>query len=104
MRILLVEDDKSLATLVRDRFTLAVSLRLLESQRPRPNETHVAPEDVPELRKLVHGCPPQDAAHTGDTRIVLPSLDRPELRVCVGNHRAELPASEAPSAVTHPIL
>src|SRR5690606_27078524 len=48
-----------------DRFDLA------RPQRARANEAHVADEDVPELRQLVHRGRAHEPAHPGDARVVL---------------------------------
>src|SRR5690606_39174431 len=63
---------------------------LAGSQGPGAHETHVAHEDAPELRQLVHRGGPQPPAHPRDTRIVVGGLQRPDPGFGILNHRAEL--------------
>ena len=48
----------------------AVALDELELLGPRPDEAHVAPEQVPDLRQLVQAEPPEDPPHPGDARVL----------------------------------
>src|SRR5207302_11415818 len=43
-----------------------VLLDMVTERRARPDQAHVAPHDVPELRELVEREPPQHAAGAGD--------------------------------------
>ena len=73
---------------------------LVEHQRPRPDEAHLAPHDVPQLRQLIQRAAPQQPPDPRHTRI-LSDLEQPLLRLVaipqrvlqrirVRDHRAEL--------------
>src|SRR3712207_1647163 len=48
-----------------------VLLDLPVDVRPRPDERHLALEDVDELRELVERVPAEEAAHGGDARVLV---------------------------------
>src|SRR5687768_74527 len=48
---------------------LVVLLDLVAQRRPRPDDAHVAAQDVPELRQLVDRRPPQDPPDAGDAAV-----------------------------------
>src|SRR5437588_5019781 len=68
-------------------------------ERPRPDEAHVPPKDIPELRQLIQRCLSQEPAGAGDPRI-LGDLEQPDglilprerllMRVGPIDHRPEL--------------
>ena len=92
-------------------------LVLVEDQRSRPDQAHLAPEDVDQLGQLVQGPASQEATEACDARVVL-DLEHARalfsvpvqmsqgpfslLRVLV--HRPELEDVEAASAGAHPLL
>ena len=92
-------------------------LVLLEDQRPRADERHLAPDDVDQLRELVDPRAPEEAAETRYTRVVR-DLEHPRVVVAVhvemgdlrlpllrvDHHRAELVDAERPVAGAHPYL
>src|SRR5512136_2252252 len=73
-----------------------VLLDLIREGRPRPDETHVAPEDVHELRKLVEPEVAQDASHARDPFVAHGDRDPETLRDRIDDHRAEFPHAEPP--------
>jgi hypothetical protein len=81
-------------------------LQLVHEDRPlgpRPDEAHVAPEDVPELRQLVDARLAHERAVSRHARVVLhgPHGAIP-LRILV--HRAELDHLELPPALAYALL
>src|SRR5437870_3475034 len=90
---------------------------LLEDQRPRAHERHLAAKDVEELRQLVERVAPQEAAKGGDPRVV-DDLEHPrvvlEVDVAVAeavlqllrvtSHRPELDDPEWLLLTAHPQL
>ena len=73
-------------------------------KRARPDKAHVAAEDVPELRQLVHrrrAHEPPDARHA---RIVFSGLNRARARFGIDDHRAELQRVEAAAALADALL
>ena len=54
----------------RDDRAVSSRLLFLRHQGPRPHETHLSSEDVPELRQFIHRCRSQDPAHRRHPRII----------------------------------
>ena len=79
-------------------------LDLSRPQGPRADEAHVAHEDVPELRQLVHGRRPHQTADACDAGIVLSGLNGPDLCLGIRNHRAELERVERAPPLTSTLL
>jgi hypothetical protein len=46
---------------------LVVERKVLNQQRPRPDQRHVAPHDIPEFRQLVETGGPKESAQTAET-------------------------------------
>src|SRR4029078_4489220 len=73
-----------------DELAVAAHLDLTRTQRSRADEAHVAGEDVPQLRQLVHRGGAHQAADAGHARIVFARLNRTGQRLGVWHHRSEL--------------
>ena len=69
--------------------SVAPDLDFARPQRPRAHKTHIAGQNIPELRQLVHRGRAQQLPHTRDAAVVLGSLHGPSRRFCVGNHGPE---------------
>src|SRR5215207_2424668 len=69
---------------------IRVLLDLVAQGWARPDQAHVAADDVPELRQLVEREPPQDASGPRDARIALVHGPPGSLLLGAGHHRAEL--------------
>jgi len=69
--------------------------------RPGPHETHVATENVPELRKFIHGRRTEDPAHAGNSRVTLCGWENAPFRVRVRDHGAELNALKFLAVLSH---
>ena len=72
--------------------------------RPGPNKTHVAPEDIPELRKLIHGRSPQQSSDPSDAGVAHSCRNRSPFPVRVRDHGTELQSYEFPPSSAHPAL
>src|ERR1700726_1413965 len=86
--------------------------------RPRPDQAHLALDDVPELRKLIQTHFPQNSSHPGNSRIVLqflifsPFLEHSGILKNGGllqlfrilDHLSELPNPERPAVTTQSAL
>src|SRR5215831_2462200 len=81
--------------------------RLVQRQRSRADEAHLALDHVEQLRQLVHAVAPDETAEPGSTGIVTDLENRAvhlvemqqlaSSRLGVGNHRAELVHLEGPT-------
>src|SRR5918911_493140 len=69
---------------------LRVALDLIGERGPRPDEAHLAPDDVPELRHLVDREPAQEAADRRDTGVAVVDLQPGSLALGADDHRAQL--------------
>ena len=69
----------------------------------RPDERHLAPDDVDELWELIELGRAQDGADPGHTRIPT-AAHRRSHPVRSGDHGAELEDAEGTSVLTHPLL
>ena len=83
---------------------VAARLDLARAQRPRPDKTHVADEDAPQLWQLVHRRGAHQSPDPGDARVVLAGLQRSDPGLGVRDHRAELVGVEDASALAHALL
>ena len=63
------------------------ALHLLDRQRPRSDQAHLAAEDVPQLRELVEAVPPEEFPERGDARVVGDLEHGPPHLVAVGEAR-----------------
>ena len=79
-------------------------LDLAGPQRAGPDEAHVAAQDVPQLRQLVHRGGAHEAADARDARIALDRLDRPDAGFRVRPHRSELERHERRAAEPDALL
>ena len=82
-------------------------LEQLDELRPfgaRPDDGHVAAENVQQLRKLVQVRPPQQPADTRRARVAGTGPDRTAAALRVGAHRPELVDREQPPALADPGL
>jgi hypothetical protein len=70
----------------------------LRPLRPWPDETHVASNHVPKLRKLIEAVTPQEQSGPGAPRIVWNGPDRSEVFFSIDRHGAELENREAAAA------
>ena len=89
-----------------------VQARLIHHDGPRPDQGHLAPQHVQQLRQLVDAGTPQQAAQTRHAHIVAKLSRRAPFRVDqagqpslrIGRHGAELQTREKPSAAPDPLL
>ena len=89
-------------------------LVVAKRQRPRPDEAHLAPQRVDELRQLVDREPPQNSPDPRHPRVVadleqrarrlVRVLERALLRRCARDHRAELQHPELALADADPAV
>src|SRR5207302_9596168 len=80
---------------------------LLHEDRPRgtrPDQAHLALEDVTELGQLVQAEPWQEGADACPAGIASGRPDRAALRLGVAAHGPELDHPEALAAAPHPLL
>jgi len=83
---------------------LRIVVKVIGSKRTRTNDTHVALQDVEQLRQLVEFCLAQETAHGQHPSVVLGS-DRSRADIgAVLKHRSELQQTEPAPPVTHPLL
>ena len=77
---------------------------LVGERRPRPDQAHLAPHDVPELRQLVQGNTPQHRADPRDPWIA--TVDRPARALPLGadDHRPQLHELELAPVLPDPLL
>ncbi len=78
--------------------------RELGTLRPRPHKTHITPQDVPELRKLVEATTAQVVTDAGASRVARHRPDRPEVALCLFAHRSEFENGKPPPVQTHTCL
>src|SRR5712691_7074871 len=81
--------------------SVSIDLDLLWYERSRPDKTHVASEDVAQLRQFIQRGGAKKSAYSVYPPIPFPSLQRSESLICVGHHRSELPTCESPAALAH---
>src|SRR5881628_714775 len=97
---------------------LAEIRHFVRDDRPRPDETHVAPEHIEDLRQLVDAELAEESTDASDPRVV-PELSRPlpfaelllvardvvhERVFCVPDHRPELDERELDVVAPYPSL
>src|SRR5262245_21690661 len=82
----------------------AVRFDLARPERARPDKAHVAAQDVPELRQLIHGGSPHQPADARHPRIAGARDDRTGLCLGVGAHRSELQRFERAAGEADPLL
>src|SRR5579863_5473226 len=90
-----------------------VSGIVIDRMGPRSDDTHLASEHIPKLRKLVEAGATQPSPETGDARVFLKLKEGAFAlvfcaklfltRVCVNTHGSEFEATEAVSFITHAI-
>src|SRR6202008_1580184 len=68
------------------------------------DEAHLTPEDVPELRQLVHGRAAENPPDPCDARVPLGGLQGSEPRAGIRHHGPEVPAPEMLPAVSDALL
>src|SRR5437867_10968036 len=84
-------------------------------RRPRPDERHLTPQHIDELRKLVETRPPQPGAQPGDARVtqnleeaaigINAALEQlVPMALSIRHHRPELEDLEKPAAPPDPVL
>ena len=83
---------------------LVVLLDLVAQRRTRPDDAHVAAQDVPELRQLVDRRSPENAPDAGDPAVAL--VDRIAGADAFGayDHRAQLQHLEVDAVLAHASL
>src|SRR5271169_2890632 len=72
--------------------------------RPRTHECHITLQHAPQLRDFVEPRHTEKFAHSGNPGVVIIGPCRPEVRLCIGAHRAELVAEENLSLSTYSFL
>ena len=92
----------------------AVALHEVHLLGARPDDAHLSPQDVEQLRCLVEAQAAQDAPNPGDSRVAaelenrLPKLvngdQTREPLLCIGHHRAELVHAKRSPTPTSPHL
>src|SRR5262245_61495496 len=83
---------------VRRRFDFAWT------QRAWTDEAHVTPENIPELRELVHRGRAHQSSDASDSRVVFRRLHGAHARLRVRNHRSKLEHREDAPAFAHAVL
>ena len=83
--------------LVATGLTGIVPLEVLHEQRPRPDQAHIPPEDIQELRQLVDARRAEKAPQGGQALLV---RKRASVRVAGVSHRAKLQDGKRPPVQT----
>ncbi len=90
--------------LQRHQLPIVGHVDLAGTQRPRPDEAHVADEDVPELRQFVHRRRAQRVPDARDARIALGRLHGAGFAFGILDHRAELIGEEHAAVLADALL
>src|SRR4029079_4533993 len=98
------EAGEARANLEPAALAIRVPVDLVAQCGPRPDHGHVAPEHVPELRQLVHGEAPQDAADARDPCVALVDGEAGADVLGADGHRAELHEVEILAVLPDPRL
>ena len=75
-----------------------------EALRPWADKTHVAPNDVDQLRQFVQAQPPHEPSDRGSSDIIRRREDRASLRFGIGDHRPKLVERKEAASLTNPVL
>src|SRR5205807_2023729 len=81
-----------------------VALDLVGKGRSRADQAHLAPHDVPELRQLVEGEPPEHSPNPRDARIAAVHRQAGSLSLGPDDHRAQFDELELTAVPADPKL